>query len=141
MVLLSVFKVQHKKGPKLDLGLPGDIFDPARPHYLNFAHISNLVGKKLFFGGFPSSVHKHSSSACLAISCFLNITTVCPSMWPLAIHPGSTPLKKKLPRKSKALIFANVFLCDKRIKKRSKDTEKSICILDFFKSRRKKYKN
>ena len=50
MVLLSVFKVQHKKGPKLDLGLPGDIFDPARPHYLTFAHISNLVEKTIFLG-------------------------------------------------------------------------------------------
>ena len=64
---------------------------------------------------------------------------------PLHVATGHTSgvntFKKKLLRKLKALIFANVFLCDKRIKKRSKDTEKSICILDFFKSRRKKYKN
>ena len=116
-------------------------YSTQRGHTTSPSRIFPIWWKKIFFWGFPSSLHKHSSSACLAISRFLNITTVCPSMWPLAIHPGSTPLEKKLPRKLKALIFANVFLCDKRIKKRSKDTEKSICILDFFKSRRKKYKN
>ena len=116
-------------------------YSTQRGHTTSPSRIFPIWWKNIFFWGFPSSLHKHSSSACLAISRFLNITTVCPSMWPLAIHPGSTPLKKKLPRKLKALIFANVFLCDKRIKKRSKDTEKSICILDFFKSRRKKYKN
>ena len=140
MVLLSVFKVQHKKGPKLDLGLPGDIFDPARPHYLTFAHISNLVENNYFFG---FSIF----SAQTFIFCVFGNFLFSKYNDGVSLHvaPGHTSgvntFKKKLPRKLKALIFANVFLCDKRIKKRSKDTEKSICILDFFKSRRKKYKN
>ena len=140
MVLLSVFKVQHKKGPKLDLGLPGDIFDPARPHYLTFAHISNLVEKTIFLG-FSIFTAQTFIFCVFGNFSFSKYNDGVPLHVATGHTSGVNTFKKKLPRKLKALIFANVFLCDKRIKKRSKDTEKSICILDFFKSRRKKYKN
>ena len=95
-------------------------YSTQRGHTTSPSRIFPIWWKKLFFWGFPSSLHKHSSSACLAISRFLNITTVCPSMWPLAIHPGSTPLKKSSRENWKPWYLPMYFFVTKELRKEAR---------------------
>ena len=48
----STKRVQNWTWSKNWVSLPGDVFDPARPHYLTFTHISNLVENNYFLGVF-----------------------------------------------------------------------------------------